>query len=470
MQTLLNRVRLLSKSSTSITTNDQVLESLRGGSRFVISMIPNRYLIHMAQSSPAVTAGGGIDINEASEVVAVYRNGYHCEEVPQELAYAFITSTTVSSIFDGTAMFPRFYKRDSRVYIKPNPTTAASGIVSYILLPDINEATLSGNWKFSSVEDIVVNYASYLESMTVAAFYREQIETRTTSNIANISSQLSSFESALPTWQSVVLPSVPASPTISISYTAPSGYTLPDSITLTLSLPIFIPSVIGVSMTEVNDALTKAADLIDAVTMGGDTEPQSAQYWLSDEDPEMAIANINTAAQEVSRAHTAIEKQTLYVNEFSVNLQAEVNRFSSSVDKYRAELEKEVARVNAVLSSYSAEQHDSDSTLTALIEDTRLEVQQWASEANEIISRYQAEVQGEAQRFSMQLQKAMAYLQEAQVIIASAQNITLYAETFKASISAADRFYRTALDMVTRYQYKMSGMIPGAGSNNGEQG
>ena len=59
-------------------------------------------------------------------------------------------------------------------------------------------------------------------------------------------------------------------------------------------------------MTRVKDALDKARNLVDGATMSGDTEPESAQYWLNDEDPEMVAATIATASSELKRAQAHI--------------------------------------------------------------------------------------------------------------------------------------------------------------------
>ena len=60
-------------------------------------------------------------------------------------------------------------------------------------------------------------------------------------------------------------------------------------------------------LAHVSDALIKAQNLIDGATMGGDTEPQSVQYWLNDEDTEMVQATLQTAQAEIQRAQTSIQ-------------------------------------------------------------------------------------------------------------------------------------------------------------------
>ncbi len=57
-------------------------------------------------------------------------------------------------------------------------------------------------------------------------------------------------------------------------------------------------------MTRVKDALDKARNLVDGASMSGDTEPESVQYWLADEDTEMAQATLAAAQTEIQRAQT----------------------------------------------------------------------------------------------------------------------------------------------------------------------
>ena len=81
----------------------------------------------------------------------------------------------------------------------------------------------------------------------------------------------------------------------------------------------------GVGMTRVENALNKAQALIDEASMEGDTEPQSAQYWLNDEDTEMVQATLQTAQTEIQRAQA-------HVAEWSATVQAllgEANGFAA---------------------------------------------------------------------------------------------------------------------------------------------
>jgi len=70
----------------------------------------------------------------------------------------------------------------------------------------------------------------------------------------------------------------------------------------------------------VRDALLKAQVLVDGATMGGDTEPQSIQYWLNDEDTEMAQATIQAANFELQRAQASMAEINSLIASYKLEL------------------------------------------------------------------------------------------------------------------------------------------------------
>ena len=85
-------------------------------------------------------------------------------------------------------------------------------------------------------------------------------------------------------------------------------------------------------MTRVKDALDKARNLIDGATMSGDTEPESVQYWLNDEDTEMVQATLATAQTEIQREQTHMAEWSSTVQA----LQAEITGFATEVQSRAA--------------------------------------------------------------------------------------------------------------------------------------
>ena len=72
---------------------------------------------------------------------------------------------------------------------------------------------------------------------------------------------------------------------------------------------------------DIQDALTKAQNLIDGSDMGDDSNTaESVQFWLLDEDTDMVSSTLSVASQELSRAGqimSAIDKKTAALSKYT---------------------------------------------------------------------------------------------------------------------------------------------------------
>jgi hypothetical protein len=96
---------------------------------------------------------------------------------------------------------------------------------------------------------------------------------------------------------------------------------------------------------DVNDALTKAQNLIDGTGMGGDSATaESAQFWLLDEDEDMVGSTLSVAAQELGRANGILGRFNaelssstadlgLKEKEFQINLQKKMALYDKIIQK-----------------------------------------------------------------------------------------------------------------------------------------
>ena len=150
--------------------------------------------------------------------------------------------------------------------------------------------------------------------------------TNTLGNIIKPSATFSSIvpDASLPTatlFNSIALPDG-----ISVAISLPQDFAITEDINsiadlaITTPLPTMVqPSSEAISFTEIDDAQTKAKNLIDSsgsiggadVDSDGDItlnsqNIQSAQRWLIQEDPEMVEANLAVASQEIQRANAHI--------------------------------------------------------------------------------------------------------------------------------------------------------------------
>lgn len=96
------------------------------------------------------------------------------------------------------------------------------------------------------------------------------------------------------------------------------------------------------------DAVDKAKNLIDGTTMGGDTENESAQYWLADEDEDMVASTLSVAGQELARANS-------YLSEFNAEINAKVTDKSQELKEFQANLQKKMSLFDKLISKITVD-------------------------------------------------------------------------------------------------------------------
>ena len=170
MATLLAQVRALSQTTTDETSDAEVVDFLNAGAIFLINSIPKDLLTFMAEDSSNIVDGTGYDtLND--RVVMVRRNGIICDELPKELIYAHSGVLTETSLFAGTAIFPKFYLLGGKLYIKPDPTSQQPGVVSFIGIPTISSATTTTT--LDELQNPMILYAAGLDAMAASALDRD---------------------------------------------------------------------------------------------------------------------------------------------------------------------------------------------------------------------------------------------------------------------------------------------------------
>lgn len=171
MATLLSKVRAITGSTTGITTDTQVVNFLQAGANFLVASTPPFMLWFLTEESPDITDGNGYIVQNTNTIFSVERDGKIADKVPLELAnqvgYA-------DSLFYATAFFPKYYIQGNKIYIKPDPNSAAPGKVIFIKPPKITSSTDSDNISYSAVENIIINYACALDFTAMANYYAKQ--------------------------------------------------------------------------------------------------------------------------------------------------------------------------------------------------------------------------------------------------------------------------------------------------------
>ena len=244
--TLISKVRGMSKTTTAISSNVQVVNFLNAGAKYVVQVTPDS-MLGFLETTTTISTASGITVN-TNKVSSVRRNGIECDPIDKRLAYAYQTTTvTVTSLTKGSAIFPKYFERGGKIFIKPDPTTAQSGAVDYIAAPTITIST--SNTSLDNLENPMVLYAAALDSLAAYGYYNKK------------------FSDAV---YDV------------ISSTDVSGY---------------------------SDALEKAQYIIDSSTSL--SQGEDMEYYLAQEDPEMISAGINMAQQEVNRALASLKNKEI---------------------------------------------------------------------------------------------------------------------------------------------------------------
>lgn len=168
MASYLSKVRGLSKSTTSETTDAQVVNFLNAGVIFVINGIPKDLLTFLSSDSSAITDSNGYDITN-DRVTMVRRNGIVCDQLPDSKIYAHSGALSVSSLYAGTTIFPKWYILNGKIYIKPDPSVGEPGYVTKITPPTIDENTT--NTTLNEIENPVILYAAAMDAMALSGYF-----------------------------------------------------------------------------------------------------------------------------------------------------------------------------------------------------------------------------------------------------------------------------------------------------------
>ena len=375
-----------------------------------------------------------------------------CTEVADSDIHIFDES---NSIKRPTKMFPKFYKLSGKIFIKPDPDynsdTSATGsyvdadgytvtvdslkgdkgVIVYAAPPVIDENTDS--WILAEYENIALNYAASMDCLRVGGTQLTNglsslssfITNFPTEQISSIVKPSATFSSVEPTsaslpdstlFNSIALPSG-----LSVAISLPQDFTITEQISNitdlanTQDLPTMIqPSSEALDFTQIDDAQAKAKALVDDygaigggdVSGDGDTQVnsqgiQSSQQWLIQEDPEMVEANLAVASQELQRANSQIQEESLKLKRLESNLQSNQSKFTSDLQKYQAETQEEQARIQEQLQKHQA--------------DVAREVQ----EINSQISKYSTEVQKEGARIGADVSIVQAEIGKLQAKLGS---------------------------------------------------
>jgi len=167
---LVDKVRAITKSTITETSTDNIVSFLNAGSKFTVMSIPKNILWFLVADGTDITDGNGQTVS-ADVIFEVRRNNIVCDKIETELAHQV---SYVGSLYEATSFFPKYYIRSGKVYIKPDPTVSAVGVISTVTPPIITDTTDSDSITYSQIENIIILYASALDFTALANHFSRQ--------------------------------------------------------------------------------------------------------------------------------------------------------------------------------------------------------------------------------------------------------------------------------------------------------
>tara|TARA_Y100000310_G_scaffold279835_1_gene299191 strand:- start:188 stop:1234 length:1047 start_codon:yes stop_codon:yes gene_type:complete len=328
-------------------TQTEMDQWMADGAKEIINILPEELKIECATIT-ALNSSTPMDLDATGKVFHVTRenadSGYHvgCRRVNPIYAGLADDSTSLHYV---TVADPIYWIEsdtggDPKLFIKPTPTANQPARVHHVAFPSVDVSDVSSIVNFpNEAEYLVVLYAA----CKVLQNKMNELGTNTDVNTA-----LSAVTTA-----------------VDQAATALGKFEAADADSIFGDEDTFLTA--NSQITYVRDALIKAQTLIDGATMGGDTEPQSTQYWLSDEDTEMAQATLQTAQTEIQRAQAEITHWTSIGDMRVKEIQAALSEAQGYAGEVRVRMERETQKYQWYQVQQVKLQQDYDKGVQALI-------------------------------------------------------------------------------------------------------
>ena len=398
--------------------NSEISKFLANGVQYIISVVEkgNPDLLPLFASAQTLTnSPTTLSLATNSKIIDVVRrtaaNGEDLKCSPINSAFRSNAANT-DSIYYASKNSPVYYINNAILTVLPTPTADETATIS-IVLPDVavahSDSTIS-NFPSEMYHGVVLYASGQLIHNKLTALNAKlptdlDADTTTFDAIADIGLSLSLI--GLPSFAnaSKSLPN-----TISIASSLPGDWTDLSSSMPTLNLADNLAG--GSFFTNYQAALTKAQNLIDigivtdeASGTADDATPQSAGYWLKEEDPEMVSANLATASQELQRATAILQEHQADVNK-------QVQEFTVDMQTFQAKLSEEQAGLSAAAQKVSTELSVDSTIASTDVAIYQAEMTREQTRYNAEVTKYQADVQGKMQSLNYELQEWNANLQK----------------------------------------------------------
>lgn len=276
------------------------------GARRVVGMLPDPLCEPLLNSTAATSNPTEVD---SSRILHVWRNDGNgnyikCQLVPPHLKSRILNS---NSIHQATSNYPRYTYNAGEVTIAPVPSASPSdGKIEFVNTPTVDSDTdTSITGLDNELESAVISFTVY-RALHRQSLSRIQDALQELKDVED-GGYLTNFENTLPTFTSIA----------------------------------------SISTTAIDEALTKAKELIDTTTN------INMEAQLSGDDVELAAEAVRGAAQEVGRAQIELQEE---VQKHTTDLQAESAEFNATLNKAISYLEEARTRLQTTTQNMNLSQ------------------------------------------------------------------------------------------------------------------
>ena len=351
---------------TNTTSGENVTDALKKGVDYVIGVVnsnnPDMLRLFAYRIDLNLNTVQSLEVLEQfnlSHIIDVKRGTKFCRPVTDRQIEDVLDSTSIYFALDTNPVY--FMDGEGKLTIAPLAGSTGKGTIYGVphsrgrSIDDTNERIKNSGWNFGGV-----SYISPTTNHSFPEILHELLVMHSAECI--LMERLVDFRTKLPTDLDADTTVFDAIADLDVSLGSMTA-TLPSAFTIATSLPSFTaPSF---PSTEAQDALAKAQNLIDGTSMGGDTEPESAQYWLADEDEDMVASTLSVASTELNRAGTIL-------SDYQAELSGNVQNFNSQITKFQQEIAKESQRTGITIQAFQAE-------LSHKVADKQQELQEFQS-------------------------------------------------------------------------------------------
>jgi hypothetical protein len=398
--TLLERLASISRSFPSNLDN---LNYINVACSFFINTLPNQ-LSRDFYIEEEVSDGNGIACGLKYD--SVIRDTVPCRRIPLNLKRRI---NVVNSEFSVSVEDPVFYKENSKIFIKPDPTVDEKGYVMKIPSVFIPDGASTDIEDIPNVpkesENIILIYAGFL---IVSKLLRDL----SFPEFPTFNDTQNEYTISFP-----VIGDITVDTTLDFTDLDALSYTDVDQSEFNLD-----PSEITKGLAALENAFKFVGSLTEDA--GGPDNPYSptgvptGAFWLDDEDPEMVQSASQLAAQEVNRANSYFGNRSTGLNTFRTVVDGKVAEFSAKVNvqiqKIRARIDR--MQVEAQAKGLLLQKHGLEiQEVQTELQKFQIDIQQRLQQNQQLLERFGQQVQSYQVEYTTLTQEAVSLFERYKV-------------------------------------------------------